>query len=170
MNERDRNKIAVGMVAACAIGLLLYGAKAKADGIEVIGPSWHSVRALNSGVVFNNATYGLAYRHTISRDWSFTAGAYKNSYRKASVFTEFDFLPLHLGKASLGIGAGLVTGYQTYDGGGQLKTMAGLVGEYQFTQRVGMVMRVMPLDVVAYGNKPERFGAVFNLALTVRIE
>lgn len=168
MNERNRNKIAVGMIAACALGLLLYGGGAKAADLEIIGPSYHTIKAPNVGKDFNNATYGIALRVPVQGDFSITGGVYKNSYWKNSVFLEGDYLPLRLGTLSLGVGAGLVTGYQQYDGGGVLKPMAGIVADWQVTPAVGVVVRVMPLDVVAWGGKPARLGAVANMAFMVR--
>lgn len=74
--------------------------------VQVHGLSKHS-----GTKQFNEVNPGLSIRYDVSKDVSYQAGTYLNSFNKQSVFAGVNYTPYHFGRVSFGGAAGFGTGY-----------------------------------------------------------
>lgn len=136
--------------------------------VELMGPSFHTVKASITGQVYNNATYGAGAGFDLGPQTSIEAGVYRNSFYKASAYVEFDYLPLSVGRVRIGAGGGVVSGYQRFSGGGYLTPMAGMVVRYDLNNGDSLKMRVIPLCNGPSFKESTKFGGLFNIAYVHR--
>ncbi|NSL55438.1 hypothetical protein [Uliginosibacterium aquaticum] len=79
-----------------------------AEFISVGGFSYHFERDLGH----NEFNYGLGYERDVNEEWTWSAGVYKNSLRRASFYGLANWYPLNLGAGfRAGLTGGLMTGY-----------------------------------------------------------
>lgn len=79
-----------------------------AELITVGGGSYHFERDLGH----NEFNYGLGYERDVNAGWSWSAGVYKNSIRRATFYGLANWYPLALGAGfRAGLSGGLMTGY-----------------------------------------------------------
>ena len=76
--------------------------------IQINGASMHDQPGYNS---FN---YGAGIEQTITENWTVAGGWYRNSEYRGSTYGYARYSVYKNGPWDLGIGAGLVTGYNTY--------------------------------------------------------
>jgi hypothetical protein len=60
---------------------------------------------------YNQKNWGLGFEQTVSKDWSFVAGGFRNSNRIDSTYIGAAYMPLHYGNFKAGVFVGQVTGY-----------------------------------------------------------
>ena len=65
----------------------------------------------------NQVNPGLGVEYQVNRSWAYTAGFYKNSYSRRTMYALAEWTPLHLGAAQgwhvdAGLAGGLVSGYR----------------------------------------------------------
>lgn len=137
--------------------------------VELMGPSFHTVKADIDGREYNNATYGVAAGLDLGQKASIEAGVYRNSFYRASVYVEFDYMPLSVGRVRIGAGAGVVSGYQRFSGGGYLTPMCGAVISYDLTNGDRLKLRVIPLFNGPSFKESTKFGGLFNIAYVHRL-
>lgn len=136
--------------------------------VEIMGPSYHTVRTTSSGFTYNNATPGIGLGMDLDNHVSIAAGVYRNSFYKVGTYVEADWLPLRLGRFGLGAGAGLATGYEGCVPLGRYFTpIAGLIMTADINRVVRAKVRVLPMSGMVTGKSG--FGAVFNLSLDISI-
>ncbi|MFT4171505.1 MAG: hypothetical protein QM639_03020 [Rhodocyclaceae bacterium] len=93
----------VAAAAAC-----VWTAVPAAELITVGGGAYHFERDLD----LNEFNYGLGYERDINEEWSWSAGVYKNSIRRATFYLLGNYYPYELGAGfRVGLTGGLVTGY-----------------------------------------------------------
>lgn len=160
------NKLAIAAFAATLI--LPVQARAADYSLLLMGPSYHSIATSVSGVRLNNATYGLGGEVQFNPDSAIDFGAYRNSYSHPSVFVEYDYTPLHYGRFSAGIGAGLATGYQKFRGHGYANVVAGVLVKYNLSPSEAIEVRVLPQWRTMYGRLTKE-GVIVNLAVSVKL-
>lgn len=94
-----------------AAALFLAGAGLPLQAAELLsfgGGSYHFERDLGH----NEFNYGLGYERDINGTWSWSAGAYKNSLRRASVYLLANYYPWQLSESwRAGVMGGAMTGY-----------------------------------------------------------
>ncbi|MGC3963734.1 MAG: hypothetical protein QM803_10550 [Rhodocyclaceae bacterium] len=79
-----------------------------AELISVGGGSHHFERDLG----LNEANYGLGYERDINEEWTWAAGVYKNSIKRASFYLLGNYYPFDLGAGfRAGLTGGLMSGY-----------------------------------------------------------
>lgn len=104
------------IVLALAAAALFFTKPAHAEGndaqlwVNAGGVSWHSKPGRNG----SNPGIGAELR--TSEDWSFGAGAYRNSDRGHSRYVLAEYTPLHIGMLNAGLVAGAVDGYTVNNG------------------------------------------------------
>ena len=76
--------------------------------IQINGTSIHD----RSG--FNGFNYGAGVEQTVSKDWSVAGGWYRNSEWHGSTYAYARYAAYKNGPWDIGIGAGLVSGYNRY--------------------------------------------------------
>lgn len=76
--------------------------------IQINGASVHD----RSG--FNGFNYGAGIEQTINNNWSVAGGWYRNSEYRGSTYGYARYAVYKNGPWDMGIGAGLVTGYNSY--------------------------------------------------------
>ncbi len=69
---------------------------------------------------------GIGIEHDMG-DWRQMAGVYRNSIRRTSAYVLAGYTPLHIGKASVGIVGGAITGYEV-----PVAPALGLIASLQF--------------------------------------
>lgn len=136
--------------------------------VELMGPSFHTVKGDIGGRIYNNATYGVGAGFELGQMASIEAGVYRNSFCKASVYIEFDYIPLSVGRVHIGAGAGVVSGYQRFSGGGYLTPMCGAVISYDLKNGDRLKLRVIPLFNGPSFKESTKFGGLFNIAYVHR--
>lgn len=152
-------------LAVVILGLMTTNiAKASTPYIDLIGPSFHTVKADIDGRVYNNATYGVGLGVTMGQYSSIEIGIYRNSFYKASIYTEFDYTPIRFGRLNFGGGVGLVSGYQKFSGGGYLIPMGGAVVDYDIKAGDKVRLRIIPLWNAPSLKQATGFGALFNIS------
>lgn len=63
---------------------------------------------------FNSVNYGAGIEQTVSENWTVAGGWYRNSEYRSSTYAYARYTVYKSGPWDLGIGAGLVTGYNNY--------------------------------------------------------
>ena len=63
---------------------------------------------------YNGVNYGAGVEHTVTKDWTVAAGWYYNSERRGSTYAYARYAVYKNGPWDIGIGAGLVSGYNNY--------------------------------------------------------
>jgi hypothetical protein len=76
--------------------------------IQVNGASLHD----RSG--FNSINYGAGVEHTVTKNWTVAGGWYRNSEHRGSTYAYGRYAVYKNGPWDIGIGAGAVTGYNSY--------------------------------------------------------
>lgn len=95
-------------ILVAAVLLVLGTAANAADLITVGGGSYHFERDLGH----NEFNYGLGYERDIDDEWSWSAGVYKNSIRRATFYGLANYYPWPLGSGfRAGLTGGLMSGY-----------------------------------------------------------
>jgi hypothetical protein len=90
---------------------------------------------------YNEANWGLGARAQLAPAWSAQAGAYRNSYRRTSVYALADWTPLAAGPLRAGLFGGVATGYPYNDG--RATVAGGLVARAQ-GERLSIALRLVP--------------------------
>lgn len=88
-------------------------------------------------IQWNERNWGVGVRHQFSPDWGVQAGAFRNSYRKTSVYALAQYTPLHIGPVSAGGFFGPATQYPNH------KVVGGALGIYQ-AEHVSIAVRITP--------------------------
>ncbi len=136
--------------------------------VEIMGPSYHTIRTTSTGFTYNNANPGIGLGVDLDNNVSVGVGVYRNSFYKTTAYVEAEWVPLHLGRFGLGAGAGLATGYEGYVPLGRYLTpVAGLIMTADINQSARLKMRVLPMSGMVTGKGG--VGAVFNLSLDIFI-
>ena len=96
------------MVGAAALAGAMLPAAQAADLLTLGGASYHFERDLD----LQEFNYGLGFERDIDDKLSWSAGVYKNSLRRASVYAFANYYPFKLSESwRVGLIAGLSTGY-----------------------------------------------------------
>lgn len=100
--------------------------------------SWHASHP--PGTRWNEHNLGVGLRAATSPEWTWQAGAYRDSLRKTSAYVLADWMPWNLGPLAVGGGIGLIGG-----GGYEatIKPAAGLIVRYS-AGRMSAAVRVFP--------------------------
>lgn len=89
--------------------------------VQVHGLSVHArsgyAAADGERVAYSGFNPGVGLRAEFSRDWAFQAGAYRNSYRRNSLYAAADWTPIEYRGVRLGAFAGIVNRYPMAGGG-----------------------------------------------------
>jgi hypothetical protein len=97
------------MKTLIAILLVIFINQATAETyIQINGASVHD----RSG--FNGFNYGAGIEQTINNNWSVAGGWYRNSEYRGSAYGYARYAVYKAGPWDIGVGAGAVTGYQSY--------------------------------------------------------
>ena len=93
-----------------SIAFVLFFNLAQAETyIQINGASIHD----RSG--FSGFNYGVGVEQTVSKDWSVAGGWYRNSEWHGSTYAYARYAAYKNGPWDIGIGAGLVSGYNSYN-------------------------------------------------------
>jgi len=60
---------------------------------------------------YEEQNWGLGLEHSLSEQWRVTAGIYRNSFSKTSIYVGGVYSPFAFGPAAVGVMGGLFTGY-----------------------------------------------------------
>ena len=74
--------------------------------------SYHFNRAAN----YNEINPGLGIEHQFNARHSLSAGVYRNSERRSTVYALYGYTPLQIGPVKIGVLAGLANGYSAHQG------------------------------------------------------
>ena len=83
------------------------------DYITIGGFSFHSERRQSNGKDWNEFNPGLGFERDLSERWIFSAGVYRNSFARMTVFAGARWQPLTLGPGKFGVMAALASGYRS---------------------------------------------------------
>lgn len=157
-------KNTIAALVALAAAFAAAPSHAAPVSVEIIGPSYHSVKKDTTGYTYNNFTPGLGIGYTMTDNLTASAGVYRNSFKHPTWFAELDYTPFHYGRFDFGAGAGLVTGYKAFNGGHRVQPMAGFVARYHIQPTAAVELRVVPFCNGVDPKHSTAFGALFNIA------
>ena len=105
---------ALGIVAAFVSAALAAEPVARPSNWLHLGAvSYHFNRAAN----YNEINPGLGIEHQFNARHSLSAGFYRNSERRNTVYAMYGYTPIQIGPVKIGVLAGLANGYSAHDGG-----------------------------------------------------
>lgn len=111
----DLMRAAVKLFAVLGLAVLMLGSLPAWAGewhVQLPTVSYHTDRSKS----YEESNYGLGVRYEPDDSaLAYQAGAYRNSYRRTSVFVIVDYLPLAVAHVRAGLFAGLATGYAYID-------------------------------------------------------
>ena len=105
---------ALGIVAAfvSAAALSAEQSNPPSNWLHLGAISYHFNRAAD----YNEINHGLGIEHQFNARHSLSAGAYRNSERRTTVYALYGYTPLQIGIVKLGLLAGLANGYSANNG------------------------------------------------------
>lgn len=102
------SRLSSRLLSAALLSLVSTGYVQAADMLSFGGFSYHFERDLGH----NEVNYGLGFERDVDQSWSWSAGVYKNSLRRASVYALANYYPWALSESwRAGVMGGLMTGY-----------------------------------------------------------
>lgn len=109
----------LGCFVASAVWLAYYSSAQ--DALVASGLAVH----LDGAHHCNSVTEGLGWEHSQTENWRSQIGFYRNSNCRWATYIAEAWTPLHIGKSTSGIIAGVVSGYRA-----TISPVAGLVSSY----------------------------------------